>query len=189
MKQITNGMIVFFVVISTSLNAQESKNEIEKGKPKHEIGLDFLELIQYNKIELSYRYILNENNSFGATAHLYPSSSSYWKNEDYQEYFGVDFNYQYYFSSNYAQGFYVEGFVKYSFGTTFLTLSNPLQHFSEDYQRLSLGFGIGYKYVFKNEIYIDTKIRIYEPVFTNGDSRNLVPNGNFDFSVTLGKRF
>ncbi|MFK5878354.1 MAG: hypothetical protein QM478_02540 [Flavobacteriaceae bacterium] len=189
MKQITNGMIVFFVVISTSLNAQESKKEIEKGKPKHEIDLDFLELIQYNKIELSYSFILNENSSFGATLHLYPSSSSYWKNQDYQEYFGVDFNYQYYFSKKHAEGFYIEGFTKYNFGTTHLkNITNPPINNSEDYQMISLGIGIGYKYIFKNNLFINTKFRVYEMVYKSGDY-DATPSGNFDFSVTLGKRF
>ncbi len=191
MKQIKITAIALLTLFTTAINAQEqeSKEKTKKGKAKHEVGLDFLELIQYNKIELSYSYILNKSNSIGTTIHFIPAASVYWANKNYEEHFAIDINYKHYFSKNYAQGFYVEGFAKYGNGYTHVNFSSQPFVNSVSFHRISLGFGVGYKYVTKNDYFFDVKTRFSGAIYTTKEAESLIPSDDFDFSVTIGKRF
>ncbi len=190
MKQIKLSIIALVTLFTTSLFAQQTEDNPKKtNEPKHEIGIDFLELIQNNKVDMSYNYIFNRSNSIGATMQVTPNYTDRWKNLNYAESVGVDLNYRHYFSKKYAQGFYIESFIKYSFGQTHQSIINSPFSLQKDYHQVAIGIGIGYKYVSEKNYFIDVNARFSKTIYKKGDSKFLVPNDNLPFSITLGKRF
>lgn len=192
MKQIKQTIFTFLMIITSSLFAQ---NNLEnKDQPKHEIGIDFLDLSKYRKIELSYNYLYNISNSVGTTLYFFENNPNFWEEKGYQEILGVGFNYRHYFSKKYAQGFYAEVFTKYEFGHRYNISRLDLPIFRNDYHVINAGLGIGYKHVTKNNIYFDLNVGFSQTIINfknNGVESNLLnyPNNGFDYSFAIGKRF
>jgi len=195
MKQAKVILIALVTLFTTSLFAQKTeKNQEKKDQPKHEIGIDFLDLSKYRKIELSYNYLYNKSNSFGTTLYFFENNPNFWKEKGYQEILGVSFNYRHYFSKKYAQGFYVEAFAKYEFGHRYNISRPDLPIFRNDYHVINAGLGVGYKHVTKSNIYFDLNIRLDQTIVdfrNNGIESYLLsyPNGGFNYGFTIGKRF
>jgi len=194
MKQTKVILIALVTLFSTSLFAQKTEENSEtKPFPKHEIGIDAVELIAYKKFEVSYNYLLNGSESIGAKISIFPDNSEFWDFNGYQENFSFGLNYRHYFSKKYAQGFYIEGLAKYSNGKSF-GQTNYNYNYSDykKYDALEVGFGIGYKFVSKRNFFIDANInisRILSSSIPTENSTYYLPSATSNFSLTLGKRF
>lgn len=194
MKQIKVILIALVTLFTTSLFAQKTEeNQEKKDQPKHEIGIDALELIVFKKFELSYNYLLNNSESIGAQISIFPDNSDFWDFEGYQENFSIGLNYRHYFSKKYAQGFYIEVLAKYSNGKSFGQTNYNYDY--SDYKRYNtfdVGFGVGYKFVSRRSFYIDANININRSLFSSIPTENntyYLPSVKPTFNLTLGKRF
>ena len=191
MKHVKITLFTLLMVCTTSMIAQE-KNE--KEQPKHEIGVDVLDLIGLKKFEFSYDYLLNESESFGADISFFPDNDDFIDNEGFQDNFSMSVNYKHYFSKKYAQGFYVEALARYSNGKAFLKDPNTSKFLPENFKRynaMDAGFGVGYKFVSKKNFFIDANINISRNLHNSLESNN---NYNFpkaisNLGITIGKRF
>ncbi len=196
MKQIKLTIIALVTLFTTSLFAQQTKENPEKtNEPKHEIGIDFLDIIAYKKLEISYNYLLNDSESLGARVSIFPDNSEFWDLEGYQENYSVGFNYRHYFSKKYAQGFYAETLIKFSNGKSFGILDNYYSYNYNDYKKYNAfeaGFGIGYKYASKRNFFIDVSLSISRTLWSSiptEKSNFYLPSIKPNFGFTLGKRF
>ncbi len=188
MKKITITLIL--LIASSAIFAQETKED----QPKHEVGIDVLELIWLKRFEFSYDYLLNDSESIGAEISFFPKNEDYIENEGFQDNFSFAANYKHYFSKKYAKGFYIETFAKYNNGKVFMQdpiTSNYFLNNSKKYNSVEAGFGIGYKYVSKRNFFIDTSINISRTIHNSLNSNNdyNVPKAISNIGITIGKRF
>jgi len=179
-------LIPIYLVLLSSIVFSQEKPQIQL---KNEIGLDFLELFQSNKIELSYNYLYNNHNSIGTSLTFFLRDETYLSKNLFQEIMGIDVNYKHYFSTKNNQGFYVEGLIKYGWYRSKKTLAN--QRIDDDYHSIDLGVGVGYKYVSKENYFIEVNARWNENIYnTLYKEKGLRPPSSVPtFSVIIGKRF
>lgn len=187
MKKITFTLIL--LIASSAIFAQETKED----QPKHEIGIDVLELIWLKRFEFSYDYLLNDSESIGAEISFFPENEDFIENEGFQHNFSFTVNYKHYFSKKYAKGFYIETFAKYNNGKAYLqdqTTLNFLLNDNKKYNSFEAGFGIGYKFVSKRGFFIDANIDISRNIHNtlNSDNYN-IPKAISNIGITIGKRF
>ncbi|AOW21393.1 hypothetical protein [Urechidicola croceus] len=189
MKKLKIIFIVVTIFFTSIISAQNTNEDIKETEPKHEIGFDVLGLVQNRKVKLSYNYLLNESNSIGSTLYLFPENKNFRNRNQYHETLGIDFNYRHYFSEKHTSGFYIEAFAKYGWGRVYNTDTAPLYDYDGDYHNIRVGIGIGYKHIFKNNIYIDANIRYSKSIYKTGDVRGLIPETDLTFNIIIGKRF
>jgi len=193
MKKCKITIIALVTLFTTTLFAQETEEKTNGEQPKHEVSLDVLDLIALKKFEISYNYLLNESESIGAQISFFPDNEDFWGSEGYQENFSLGFNYRHYFSKKYAQGFYVEGFTKYSSGKSYLQTNNDYEASDfKKYHALDIGFGLGYKYVSKRNFYIDANINIRRSILSSIPTEKTdyyLPNATSNIGLTIGKQF
>ena len=190
MKRIT--LLTLCLIASVSTFAQ--KTEVEEKEPKHEVGIDVLDLIGLKKFEFSYDYLLNDSESIGTQISFFPENEDFIDNEGFQENFTMSVNYKHYFSKKYAQGFYLEGLAKYSNGKAYLedsTTFDFLINDSKSYNGIDAGFGIGYKFVSKRNFFIDANIDISRNLHNslNSNDNYNIPKAISNLGITIGKRF
>ena len=185
MKTSTLFIIGFFTF--TFITAQEIEKPSDVLK-KHEISIDFFESL-LGKYEASYDYILNDNASVGATISISPDFSyiDYFEHEK----FSFKANYKFYFSKKRAQGFYVELFSEVAAGNRFKYANYGLDlNDSTPYTDLNLGFNLGYKYVNKQNYFINVSTGLSRTITSFHTDSNYYSSGiKPNFTLSIGKRF
>ncbi len=191
MKQISIIYTVFMLLfISLKSNAQEKQKNYFKDNLKHELSFDLLELVLLKKIEISYHYILNPSESIGVRLLIPGSSASLYDDVYYKEKFGLSINYRQYFSNKNNEGFFIEGIAKFTIGEHLKLPGYTYPLIYKTSNSMDLGFAVGYKYVSKNNIFIEAKVDLLRKIYINKPpvkyyAPQLVPS----FSLSVGKRF
>ena len=125
--------------------SQEISND---SQPKDEFKINAFNLIAFTFVDLSYERLLNEEASLGVSV-LFNVGED---NEilDYFRTFSITPYYRQYFSKQYAEGFFVEGFGMLNSGEDYYFTYDDQGNESnsgENYTDFALGISIGGKFV------------------------------------------
>ncbi|OGS73902.1 MAG: DUF3575 domain-containing protein [Flavobacteria bacterium RIFCSPLOWO2_12_FULL_35_11] len=148
MKKIT--LSVLLIIISISLFAQENDSR------KNELKINMSNLIGFKWFDVSYERLINEESSFGVGT-IFSLDN---KSEGLDEYrtFSITPYYRQFFSSKYAEGFFVEAFTMLHSGKDYtynyvyedFPPYNTIEYTTEDkYTDLAVGISVGGKWVTK----------------------------------------
>ena len=146
MKKIILSALLF--IVSFSLFAQEHESE------KNELKINMSNLIGFKWLDITYERIINDESSFGVGTLVSLDN----KSEGLDEYrtFSLTPYYRQFFSSKYAQGFFVEAFTMLHSGKEYNynyyyedfppynTVDNTTE---EKYTDLAVGISVGGKWV------------------------------------------
>ncbi len=183
MKQI-NLFTVFFLFTIVIYSQKKSGKKINK----HEISFGFVTPI--SNIKLSYDYLLDANSSIGTSMSYSPKYKLFSKKSSHKNELSLKFNYKYYLLKN-NKGLYFKSEISYYNGIAY-RYNYQNRAYTElgsyQYQNLHLGLNIGYKYVFKNNFFIDANVGLSTKIIDFNPSHNYMPNKQI-FSFSIGKRF
>ena len=146
MKKYTLTALLF--IISLSIFAQETEEqEILK---KNELKINMFNLIGFKWVDISYERILNEESSIGVGT-LFSLDHDIEGIDGYRT-FSITPYYRHFFSSKYAQGFFIEVFTMLHSATDEFYYSNsgPYDSYVEEkYTDLAAGISVGAKFLTK----------------------------------------
>ena len=177
MKKITLSTLLF--IVSISLFAQE--NELKR----NEMKINMSNLIGFKWFDVSYERLLNEESSIGVGTLFSLDNES----EGLDEYrtFSITPYYRQFFSSKYAEGFFVEAFTMIHSGKDYEYNYDPYidQNSTENkYTDFAVGISVGGKWV--------TKRGFVAEVYA-GIGRDLLNQSNIEVvgrgGVSIGYRF
>ena len=183
MKKITLSALLFIVGIS--LFAQE--NELKQ----NELKINMSNLIGFKWFDVSYERLINEESSFGVGT-LFSLDN---KSEGLDEYrtFSITPYYRQFFSSKYAEGFFVEAFTMLHSGKDYTYDSyqedfppyNYYETATEDkYTDLAVGISVGGKWVSKRGFVAEVYAGIGRDLLNQSDIEVVGRGG-----VSIGYRF
>jgi hypothetical protein len=179
--------ICLFIFVN-ALNAQENPL-IDKPK-RYEISIGMINFTE--KLKLSYDYLLENNASIGTSISYTPKN--YFLSDDLSSKTAYNFslNYKHFLSKKKKhQGLYFSPILTYTKGTAY-RYDYATRGFTEEnsisYQALYLGMNVGYKHLFKNNLFIDSNIGISKRI-TNFNSFNWHNPCKIDLSISVGYRF
>lgn len=165
-------------------------NSVEKRDVTYnELSIGALNLVAFGALDLAYERILNEDSSWSTEVFIQALNRD---SEDVADAYNRDFaltgKYKYFFSADYARGFYVEGFgmisngeytPDFDYGSDVIPVDR-----NKRYTDFALGFGVGGKFVASGGFFLD---------LSTGIGRNLLndnaPTIVGQFNVNLGFRF
>ncbi len=183
MKKI--NLIVLLFISSVSLFAQQ--NETSYSLAKNELKINMSNLIAFKWVDISYERILNEESTFGVGT-LFSLDSGISGIDEYRT-FSITPYYRHFFSSKYAQGFFVEAFGMIHSGKTenyIYTDFPPYETIiSEDkYTDFAAGISVGAKFVTKRGFIAEFYLGIGRDLLNNSDTEVVGRGG-----VSIGYRF
>lgn len=161
--------ILYIFLILTAFKISAQQDSIQKIHV-NEIKINAFNLIAFTAVDLSYEYLLNENQSLGLgllfklkpvknrMKNLLEPEISYRRN------FSLTFFYRYFFSRKYAKGIFIEGFAMYAAGKEFEEKNNSVESIDEfiveKNKIFSLGIGVGFKIVNRKNLTIDANFGV-----------------------------
>ena len=177
MKKITLSALLF--IVSISLFAQE--NEIKR----NELKINMSNLIGFKWFDVSYERLLNEEASIGVGTLFSLDNES----EGLDEYrtFSITPYYRQFFSSKYAQGFFVEAFTMLHSGKDYTYNYDPYigPYTTENkYTDLAVGISVGGKWVTKRGFVAEVYAGIGRDLLNQSDIEVVGRGG-----VSIGYRF
>jgi hypothetical protein len=136
-KKIILSALLF--IVSFSLFAQEHESE------KNELKINMSNLIGFKWLDITYERIINDESSFGVGTLVSLDN----KSEGLDEYrtFSLTPYYRQFFSSKYAQGFFVEAFTMLHSGKDYNYSGLYDTRVEEKYTDLAVGISVGGKWV------------------------------------------
>lgn len=179
----------FFVVYSSF--GQQSPED------GHEAKLNVFNLIASKSLDASYEYILNEEASVGLgvlVALNTPDGNSSMDADDdsifdYKRTFSATPYYRQFFSSGYAQGFFLEAFGMFNMGTHFDYVYDDIREMTvmvrEKYADLAFGISAGGKFITPRGFTAE----IYGGIGRNLLDHNHAPEVIFRGGLSVGYRF
>jgi len=182
-KKITISALLF--IVSISLFAQENETK------QHELKINMSNLIGFKWFDVSYERLLNEEASIGVGT-LFRLDN---KSEGLDEYrtFSITPYYRQFFSSKYAQGFFVEAFTMLHSGKDY-TYNSYYEDFppygyyenrtEEKYTDLAVGISVGGKWVTKRGFVAEVYAGIGRDLLNQSDIEVVGRGG-----VSIGYRF
>lgn len=177
MKKITLSALLF--IVSISLFSQE--NEIKK----NELKINMSNLIGFKWFDVSYERLLNEESSIGVGTLFSLDKES----EGLDEYrtFSITPYYRQFFSSKYAEGFFVEAFTMLHSGKNYEynydSYANQYTNESK-YTDLAVGISVGGKWVTKRGFVAEVYAGIGRDLLNQSDIEVVGRGG-----VSIGYRF
>lgn len=184
------SILIIIAILSFNFIYSQDNPKPSDYLKKHEISIDIFESL-LDKYEISYDYILNDNASIGSTI-SYSSNSTRYLNNSFKQQYAIDINYKIYFSKKRAQGFYVELFSELAGGNQYYSTGYDIDfNKSKPYTNLYAGFNLGYKYVNKNNYFINTSVGFSKRIvsFTNENNNYYSHPYKPNFTLSIGKRF
>jgi hypothetical protein len=176
-KKITLSALLF--IVSISLFSQE--NEIKK----NELKINMSNLIGFKWFDVSYERLLNEESSIGVGTLFSLDKES----EGLDEYrtFSITPYYRQFFSSKYAEGFFVEAFTMLHSGKNYEynydSYANQYTNESK-YTDLAVGISVGGKWVTKRGFVAEVYAGIGRDLLNQSDIEVVGRGG-----VSIGYRF
>jgi len=173
MKKIT--LLTLLLFASLSLFAQ--KNNYQEVLSKNELKINMSNLIGFKWLDIGYERILNEESSIGIGTLFSLDSSS----EGLDEYrtFSITPYYRHFFSSKYAQGFFVEAFTMLHTGEDYFS-----NEYKQNYTDLAVGISVGKKWVSRRGFVAEIYAGIGRDMFDQSDLEVVGRGG-----VSIGYRF
>ncbi|MBK5210120.1 MAG: DUF3575 domain-containing protein [Flavobacteriaceae bacterium] len=177
MKKITLSALLF--IVSLSLFAQEN----ESGQ--NELKINMSNLIGFTWLDITYERLINEESSFGVGTLVSLDN----KTEGLDEYrtFSLTPYYRQFFSSKYAQGFFVEAFTMLHSGKDYNYYSNSEPYdtrVEEKYTDLAVGISVGGKWVSRRGFVAEVYAGIGRDLLNQSDMEVVGRGG-----VSIGYRF
>jgi hypothetical protein len=183
MKKIT--LSALFLIVSISLFAQENEPR------QSELKINMSNLIGFKWFDVSYERLLNEESSIGVGT-LFSLDN---KSEGLDEYrtFSITPYYRQFFSSQYAQGFFVEAFTMLHSGKDYTynyyyedfppynTIENTTE---EKYTDFAVGISVGGKWVTKRGFVAEVYAGIGRDLLNQSDIEVVGRGG-----ISIGYRF
>ena len=196
MKHILSSIILTCFTILV-LNSQESQdNQSADNRPKNEITTNFLDLVVAGTLNFNYERFVNQNQSLVLSVNLFDTYGYY--DVSYIEEngaFSFQLAYTIYFSNNENSGFYFYPMAKYRTGK--ITVDDGYGFFDEeialfeytyDIEGFALGFGLGYKWLFKNKFVLNINVQIARNLSEFNDS-DYLSDVEPRFGINFGYRF
>ena len=183
MKKITLSALLF--IVGFSLFAQENETK------QNELKINMSNLIGFKWFDVSYERLINEESSFGVGT-LFSLDN---KSEGLDEYrtFSITPYYRQFFSSKYAEGFFVEAFTMLHSGKDYtynyvyedFPPYNTIEYTTEDkYTDLAVGISVGGKFVTKRGFVAEVYAGIGRDMLNQSDIEVVGRGG-----VSIGYRF
>lgn len=172
--------IISFLLLGFSICSFGQEGTVSVLDRKHEIKVGALKLLSGPILEGTYEYIHTADFTFGSSL-LFNLD----KQNDYPEDFSITPFARFYFqeSKEYgAQGFFVEGFAKYTSGRDTFNGNNDN---TENYNAAALGISLGKKWFNRTGFVFEVLIGVGR---TLGNS-DAAPNAIFRGDLNLGYRF
>ena len=177
MKKITLSALLF--IVGVSLFAQENESR------QNELKINMSNLIGFKWFDVSYERLLNEEASIGVGTLFSLDNES----EGLDEYrtFSITPYYRQFFSSQYAQGFFVEAFTMLHSGKEYNYYSNSGPYdtlVEEKYTDFAVGISVGGKWVTKRGFVAEVYAGIGRDLLNQSDIEVVGRGG-----VSIGYRF
>lgn len=177
MKKITLSALLF--IISISLFAQENESK------QNELKINMSNLIGFKWFDVSYEHLLNEEASVGVGTLFSLDNES----EGLDEYrtFSITPYYRQFFSSKYAEGFFVEAFTMLHSGKEYDYNYDPYVNENRTetkYTDLAVGISVGGKWVTKRGFVAEVYAGIGRDLLNQSDIEVVGRGG-----VSIGYRF
>ncbi|MFD0834435.1 hypothetical protein ACFQ0I_01560 [Mariniflexile aquimaris] len=173
-------LITFLVTLNTF--SQETKDSKPAISRNHEIKLGAIKLLSGGIFEVSYEYILDTNQGFGAALLLNLDTGN-----QYVENYSLTPFYRMYFQTKEdygAKGFFVEGFVSFFGGKNYYYTYDMLNTIDDNFFDTSVGLSLGKKWINSAGFVFEFKV---------GAGRNLLNGSEFDAlfkgDLYIGYRF
>ncbi len=181
-------LFILVLLLTFSSYAQIEINEpVEK---KNEVYLNAFNLITFKWFDVSYEYLLNEESSIGVSALVSLDDDSF----GYDSYrkFSITPYYRHFFSSKYAQGFFMEAFTMINGGTNeyywqgYENIDDGYEwgYEEKDYTDMAFGISVGGKFVSKRGFVGEVHAGVGRNLF-NDNSPEVIGRG----SISFGYRF
>lgn len=183
--KLTTLFIGLFLFVNLSYS-QEKPSIYQPKKHSLSIGLtNFMDIYK-----LSYDYSINTNGSIGSSISYSPKKSLLFNNSSYNE-FIFTLNYKHFLSNKKKQqGVYFGSTLSYLNATIDSDYYDSRVFFEDGKQKdLYLGLMVGYKYVHKNNFFIESNITFNERLFKINNQQMYTNPSRTDFSISIGKRF
>ncbi len=179
-KLLTTALIISVVCLGQS---QDISND---SQPRDEFKINAFNLIAFTYMDLSYERLLHEEASLGVSV-LFNVGND---NEilDYFRNFSITPYYRQYFSKQYAEGFFVEGFGMLNSGEdyyySFDDQGNETNS-GETYTDFALGISVGGKFVTKRGFIAEIYTGLGRNLLGDETAPEIVSRGG----ISLGYRF
>ncbi|WP_282069258.1 DUF3575 domain-containing protein [Olleya namhaensis] len=186
---------LLFVLLLTSFYgfAQEKQEaSVAFDEKQNELKLNMTNVIIFKFLDITYEKALNEESGVGVSV-LYNFSDDNDQGLDEYRKFSITPYYRHYFSKQYAEGFFVEGFTMLHTGEENNNIyilyddSNPSlggDFKDENYTDLAIGLSTGFKAVSKRGFVAEVYLGIGRDLLGNSDIEVVGRGG-----ISLGYRF
>jgi len=179
MKKIFLSALLF--IVSLSFFAQE------KEPIQHELKINMSNLIGFKWLDVGYERLLNDESSFGIGTLI--SLDNQIEGVDGYRTFSITPYYRQFFSSKYAQGFFVEAFTMIHSGREYTYFYDDLPPYSsheigDNYTDLAVGISVGGKWVTERGFVAEVYAGIGRDMF-NQSPLEVVGRGG----ISIGYRF
>ena len=192
----TAAFLILFTLVTTCTHAQDQSSKDEL-KLQNEISLNLLDLVIAGTLNFNFEHHFKNNQSLWIAANLFDTYGYYDAGYiDENNAFSFQGAYIIYFSSKKDHtGFFFYPLAKYRFGE--ITVDDGFYYFDEnevqnlnytyDIDGFSLGFGLGYKWVFSNRFALTLTGQVARNLgsFEDDYLSNVEPR----FGVNFGYRF
>lgn len=172
--------IIFVICILLNLQTYSQTDNIYLS-PKNEFKIDALDLVLFTAIELSYEKLQESETGYGVSIYINLRSE-----DTFYEKFVVTPFFRFYFLNGNdfgAKGYFVELYSKFASGKNFEIENN--NDFNENYFDISLGLGLGKKWVNKKGFTLETSFGIGRNLGLDKNSPDFAVRGG----ISLGYRF
>lgn len=164
----------------------QSQENVNASQPMDEFKINAFNLIAFTYVDLSYERLLNEESSLGVGV-LFNVGED---NEvlDYFRTFSITPYYRQYFSKQYAEGFFVEGFGMLNSGEDYYyTFDNQgtESRTEENYTGFALGISVGGKFVTQRGFIAEVYTGLGRNLLGSDFAPEIVGRGG----ISLGYRF
>ncbi len=179
-KLLTTALIISVVCLGQS---QDISND---SQPRDEFKINAFNLIAFTYMDLSYERLLHEEASLGVSV-LFNVGND---NEilDYFRNFSITPYYRQYFSKQYAEGFFVEGFGMLNSGEDYYYSFDDQgneTNTGETYTDFALGISVGGKFVTKRGFIAEIYTGLGRNLLGDETAPEIVSRGG----ISLGYRF
>jgi hypothetical protein len=175
-------IIIFILIFSVSIVQAQERETIEIQDKQNELRINMTNLIILKWVDFSYERVLNEESSIGVGLLFSINSDEYIIDELRK--FSITPYYRHFFSNQYAEGFFVEGFAMIHSGSEEIYFDFDSEFVEEDFTDLAIGISAGFKAVSKRGFVAEIYLGIGRDLLGSSDLE-LVSRGG----ISLGYRF
>lgn len=187
-QKLTNNMktLLAFLLISSAIVRGWSQDMPNDEQSNNELKLNAFNLIVFSYADLSYERLLNEEASLGVSILFSLGEDD--EVLDYYRTFSITPYYRQYFSKQYAEGFFVEGFGMLNSGKDYYYIFDEQggsNEYGDTYTDFALGISVGGKFVTKRGFIAEIYTGLGRNLLGDEFAPEIVGRGG----ISLGYRF